>query len=118
VLLDLSAPTETRWRVSNNTLVQRSFNGGRSWDVLAVNPPARILAGSAPSPLICWFTGSDGLILITIDAAQFGRASFPERVDLTSVVAHSATEAIVGAADGRFFKTSDAGANWQSVAKP
>jgi photosystem II stability/assembly factor-like uncharacterized protein len=99
-------------------VVQRSFNGGRSWDVIPVEPQARILAGSAPTPSICWFTGSDGLILVTTDATRFVRIPFPERVELTSITATSATEAVVGTADGRFFRTSDAGVTWQSSQRP
>jgi len=112
VVQEVSAPTETRWRVSNNTIVQRSFNGGRSWDVIPVDPPSRILAGDAPTPSICWFTGADGLILVTTDATRFTRIPFPERVNLTSVTATSATEAVVATSDGRSFRTSDGGRTW------
>jgi hypothetical protein len=118
VMRETSAPTETRWRVSNNRVVQRSFNGGVSWDVIPVNPPARILAGSAPTPSICWFTGSAGVILLTTDAARFVRIPFPEPAELTSVTATSATQAVVGTADGRFFRTSDGGMTWQITPRP
>jgi photosystem II stability/assembly factor-like uncharacterized protein len=109
---EVAAPTETRWRVSNYTVVQRSFTGGRSWDVIPVDPPSQILAGSASSPMVCWFVGTRGLVLLTTNATTFVRVRFPETVDLTQIAAASATEAVATTRDGRVFQTADGGTTW------
>jgi hypothetical protein len=84
---------------------------------LATMPPlpatVRLLAGSAPSPLVCWIVGSSGLVLRTTDAVRFDVTPVPATVDLVAVRAIDATNATVTTADGRRFTTNDGGRSWR-----
>ena len=50
--------------------------------------------------------------MVTADGLTFARVPLPERVDLTAVTATDALTAIVTTADGRRFRTGDAGRTW------
>ena len=112
-----------RWRILTSSSIQRSTDDGATWSV--VDPLASreafaiapvLVAGSSPSRDVCWIVGRAGLVLLSSDGATWQRRPFPEVVDLIGVRASSATSAIVTAADGRQFATSDRGSTW-SVAK-
>ena len=75
--------------------------------------PAFITAGAAPAGSICWLVGRDGAVLVTTNGSAFTRVSFPEPVNLISVLATTAQRAVVTAADGRTFMTIDGGSSWR-----
>ena len=106
-------PAIARWRISANGVVERQAVGSSAWEAVAISPPAQVLNGAAPSALVCWLVGRDGLVLRTTNGNAFTRISFPEAVDLLSVTAPSAQAARVTAANGRTFETTDAGATWR-----
>ena len=71
-----------------------------------------IVAGSAPTTLVCWFVGPGGIVMITVDANLFTHVDVPGRPDLRSVTATDARSAVVTASDGRRFRTDDSGRTW------
>jgi hypothetical protein len=111
--IDIPSPAaNVRWRVIGNA-VEKSGDGGTTWTATPIGgAPVPILAGSAPSPLICWLVGRAGAILVTTDGARWSRPVFPERVDLVAVAATDAGTAVVTTADGRRFRTADSGRTW------
>lgn len=100
------------WRLGAGGLVSRSGDGGASWQSQASGVTADLLAGSAPSPTVCWVVGAFGTVLLTTDGQQWQRRPFPEPVDLAAVTARDARSATVITRDGRRFETLDAGATW------
>jgi hypothetical protein len=101
-----------RWRVGAAGLVQRSIDGGATWQTQSSGVPADLLAASAPSPTVCWAVGRAGTVIVTTDGLTWRRLTFPDTADLVTVVASSALAADVTAADGRKFRTADAGRSW------
>jgi hypothetical protein len=100
-----------RWRLTTAG-VERTTDGGASWEALATGESARLVAGSAPSPDVCWLVGRGGTVLLATDGRTWRRVPFPEPVDLVGVQSADARTAVVTAADGRVFRTNDAGATW------
>ncbi|MDP2389151.1 MAG: zf-HC2 domain-containing protein, partial [Acidobacteriota bacterium] len=76
-------------------------------------PDARVTARSSPSPDVIWFVGREGVVLLATDGRTFLRVPFPETVELTAVTATDERNAVVTAADGRTFQTSDGGRSWR-----
>lgn len=112
-LRQTAVPAIARWRVSATGAVERQVVSSSVWEPVAISPPATVLNGAAPSALVCWLVGRDGLVLRTTNGNAFTRISFPEAVDLLSVTATSAQAARVTAANGRTFETTDGGATWR-----
>jgi photosystem II stability/assembly factor-like uncharacterized protein len=100
------------WRIAEDGFVERSEDAGATWHGQLPNSNARLVAGSAPGPAICWFVGDDGAILLTVDAAHWQTIRPPVRADLAAVTALDASSAIVTAADGRKFATANRGKTW------
>jgi putative zinc finger protein len=110
-----------RWRILPPTAVQRSTDGGTTWSIVdplraafraGAETPIVLTAGSSPSRDVCWIVGRAGTVLLSTNGATSQRRPFPETVDLTAVRATSMNAAIVTAADGRQFATTDGGATW------
>lgn len=109
---DIVSPDPSiRWRLAGST-VQRSTNGGSSWELLPTGVTSPLTAGAAPSVLTCWLVGSAGTVILSTDGRTFSRVAFPEMIDLSSVSAVDARTASVSTADGRTFDTTDGGASW------
>ncbi len=130
-----------RWRLAG-PLVERSTDGGSTWVAaplgraaeqdgraaapLATAAPAAaapadatldlgpaIVAGDAPTALVCWFVGPRGAVWITTDGGQqFRRVTVTGEPDLRTVRARDARSADVTTVDGRTFHTDDGGATW------
>ena len=108
----VSPDPNRRWRFANG--VERSEDGGRIWIPVRIAGNEEILGGASPARLVCWLVGRGGLVLLATDGTNFTRLPFPEKVDLVSVSSPEARIAIVTAADGRTFRTEDAGRNWRN----
>ncbi|HEY6421508.1 MAG TPA: zf-HC2 domain-containing protein [Candidatus Binataceae bacterium] len=100
------------WRLGARGLIEQSDHG-RTWHVQQSGVPADLLAGSSPSPAICWAVGRAGTIVRTVDGEHWApAASSPTALDLIRVSADSADSASVYAADGSAFATADGGKTW------
>lgn len=108
----VSPDPSSRWRILNGA-VERSEDGGTSWTAIPRRAGESITGGAAPARAICWLIGSSGLVMVTVDGLTFARVPLPEQVDLTAVTATDARTAIVTTADGRRFRTDDAGRTWR-----
>jgi hypothetical protein len=108
----LSTDPAVRWRIAAGRSVSVSTNAGATWEVVPIDAPAELLAGSSPSPSVCWLVGRAGAVLRTTDGRKWERVPFPESVDLTAVQASDAQTAAVTASDGRTFRTVDGGRTW------
>ena len=109
----VSAPGgDVRWRFGAGGHLARSGDAGRTWHEQASGVTSDLLAGAAPSPVVCWIVGAGGTVLLTTDGERWERRPFPLSVDLTSVGASSAREAIITTRDGQRFETLDGGLTW------
>jgi photosystem II stability/assembly factor-like uncharacterized protein len=102
-----------RWRIVAGNRVERSTDGGATWQAQATGVTGRLTAGAAPSSTVCWLVGTEGVVLRSTDGQTWQRVTFPEAIDLTAVLATSDTNATVTAADGRVFSTTDGGETWK-----
>jgi hypothetical protein len=111
--LEISSPDPSvRWRVGAGGSVERTTDGGITWESTPTGIAANVAAGASPSPQVCWLVGRAGSVLLSTDGRTWRRVAFPEATDLTNVQALSAQMATVTAADGRVFRTSDGGLTW------
>jgi hypothetical protein len=108
----VAADGAARWR-RTGTRVEFAprADAGFTAAVLPVSADA-IVAGASPGGTACWFVGNDGLVLVTSDGLRFARVPAPAATALVGVTAIDARSATVTAADGRRFRTGDAGATW------
>jgi hypothetical protein len=108
----VSPDSAIRWRAGARGFVQLSQNGGTTWQSLNSGVTVDLIAGSSPSPTVCWLVGRAGTVLVTTDGRNWRQVTIPETADLTSVRATDARRAIVTASDGRSFTTTDGGLTW------
>ncbi|HEX7138619.1 MAG TPA: hypothetical protein VF219_12255 [Vicinamibacterales bacterium] len=101
-----------RWRILTDGSIERSIDGGRTWQTQSTVAPA-LTAGVAPSPTTCWLVGHGGIVVLSIDGRTWQRVPIPEAIDLTFITASDAANATVTAADGRTFSTLDGGKTWR-----
>jgi hypothetical protein len=100
-----------RWRVAGNT-VERTINGGVSWETTRTGVTTQLTAGYAPSPTVVWVVGRSGVVLLATDGRTWRRLGFPEITDLSAIRAKDDRTASVTTGDGRVFSTTDAGITW------
>jgi hypothetical protein len=101
------------WRIVGDRIL-RSDDGGKTWTVVRQDAGDRIVAGSAPSNSVCWFVGGAGRVLLTVNSgATFVDASLAEPLDLASVAATDARNAMIFSVLGRRFRTDDGGRTWR-----
>jgi hypothetical protein len=108
----VSSNPSTRFRLLRGGGVQRSADGGATWQTEVTGATDTLTAGSSPSPSVCWLIGPSGMVLLSTDGRSWRRRPFPESVDLRSVTAFDSDNATVTTADGRVFVTSDGGQSW------
>jgi Putative zinc-finger len=85
---------------------------GPAWPAPPSDVAGQITAGSSPSADVCWIVGRGGTVLRSTDHQTWQRVNVPQAVDLSRVVATDARTAMVVAADGRTYSTSDGGVTW------
>jgi hypothetical protein len=111
--IEITSPDPTvRWRIGAAGLVERSTNGGTTWDTVPAGARADLTAGASPSPLVCWIVGREGTVRVSTDGRSLRQVSFPEKVDLAAVQATDARTATITTADARRFRTTDGGVTW------
>ena len=104
-----------RWRLAEPGIVERSTNDGATWERLDTGVRTPLRAGDCPSAATCWVVGDAGVVLLTTDAQQWRQVAPPSQEDLVAVDAADARAAVVRAANGRSFRTTDGGTRWTSV---
>ena len=109
----VSPDLNIRWRIVTSGTVERSIDGGLSWQAQSTGVPATLTAGAAPSTTICWLVGPGGTVVLSTDGRTWQRVAFPETIDLTSIRASDGASAAVTTADGRTFTTVDGGKTWR-----
>jgi photosystem II stability/assembly factor-like uncharacterized protein len=103
-----SPDASVRWRITGQTQVERSADGGLTWQTQTTGVNAVLIAGIAPSSNVCWLVGWRGVVLKTTDGGQtWTRVAFPEEINLMAVVAGDDKVATVTAAGGRQLHTTD-----------
>jgi photosynthesis system II assembly factor YCF48-like protein len=114
--VEIASPDRTaRWRIGAAGSIERTIDGGATWEPLASGTTQDLVAGAAPSTTVCWIVGRGGSVLLSTDGRTWQPLPFPERVDLVAVQAGDATSARVTTADGRAFRTADSGRTWTAV---
>src|SRR4051812_26114808 len=108
----VSSNPSTRFRLLPGGGVQRSADGGATWRNEVTGAADTLIAGSSPSPSVCWLIGQAGTVLRSTDGRSWVRVAFPEPVDLQAISASDADTATVTTADGRAFATIDGGRTW------
>jgi len=103
------------WRIAQGGYVERTQDGGVSWQAQLPETGAQLTAGSAPSEKICWLVGPGGVILLTTNAKDWKRIPPPVSADFVAITAGGVSSATVTTADGRKFATADAGVHWSPL---
>ena len=111
----VSPDANVRWRIATGGDVERSVDGGGTWENQSTGASTPPTAGAAPSPTICWLVGPGGLVVLSTDGKTWQRVPFPEATDLRSIRASDAANATVTAIDGRTFTTVDGGNTWRAL---
>ena len=101
------------WRYGEGGLVERSADGGRTWQRQTSGVSTPLTDGSASTDLVCWLVGARGVVLRTTDGRTWERLPFPTSADLVSVHAWSESVATVTAADRTAYETADGGRTWR-----
>ena len=107
-----SSNPSTRFRLLTGGGVQRSADGGATWRTEVTGATETLLAGTSPSPSVCWLIGRAGLVVLSTDGRSWRRVAPPATIDLRSITATDAENATVTTADGRVFVTADGGQTW------
>jgi hypothetical protein len=100
------------YRIVGAGFVEHTTDGGATWQGQLVSPNANFMAGSAPTPKICWLVGRAGAIFRTSDGSNWKKIPPPASADLVGVNATDASTATVTAADGQKYSTDTAGKIW------
>jgi hypothetical protein len=108
----VSVDGTVRWRIIPPASVQRSADGGGTWESLSTGFSVELTGGAAPSGSVCWLVGRGGTVLLSTDGRRWQRVAFPDGADLIAIQATDARTAIVTTADGRRFRTTDGGVSW------
>lgn len=109
----VSSNPASRWRILQGGAVQRSSDGGATWQMQDSGVSDTLSAGASPSPSVCWLVGPGGIVLLSTDGRSWKQLAFPEAVPLVAVRATDDKAASVTTADGREFVTDDGGLTWR-----
>ena len=112
-VIAVTSPTNRllEWRFSGTT-IERSDDGGETWQPQASPAPAAILAASAPNGLVCWAVGKGGTVIRTLDGRNWQLLKAPSTADLVQASASNESSVIVKSTDGHQFSTTDGAATW------
>jgi hypothetical protein len=113
-VLVIAAPDGARWRRSATAFEFAPRGGTFTATAIPVAADA-INAGAAPGGTVCWLAGNGGVVLVSTDGVRFARVAAPVTANLIAIAAADARSAIVTAADGRRFRTTDQGASWSAL---
>lgn len=91
--------------------VERSLDQGATWQRAQLPAGVAVLAIASPAPGVCWAIAADAVLRAT-DGVTFTREPVPTAERLTAVSATDAMRAVVTAASGARFATTDGGRTW------
>ena len=109
----VSPNPQSQWRIVPGGTIQRSTDGGATWQTQQTGVTTTFTAGASPSTLVCWIVGPRGAVQLSINGIAWKSVPLPEAIDLVSISATDEKKAVVTAVDGRSFVTVDGGATWQ-----
>ncbi len=113
VKLIATPDASVKWRITDNRFVERTTDGGATWQGQELAPEAGLLAGSAPNASTCWVVGRRGVVYVTKNARTWKKVTAPVSADLVGVSAKNARTATITTADGLKFTTNDGGKKWK-----
>jgi hypothetical protein len=99
------------WRFSG-AAIERSDDGGQTWQPQQSPAPAAILAASAPTGQVCWAVGKGGTVIRTLDGRNWQVLESPTTADLVQATAGNESSITVKSSDGHRFSTTDGAATW------
>ena len=103
------------WRFAASGRIDHSSDKGTTWSAQA-DFGVELLAGSAPSELVCWVVGRAGFVARTTDGERWETATTPTADDLVGVEAQDAMNATVITVGGSRYVTTDGGRTWALAA--
>ena len=104
-----------KYRLAGGGFVERSADGGATWNGQMVSPNARLIAGSAPSAKVCWIVGRDAAITLTKNGTDWQQVDPPVVTDFVAVTAKNDSTATVTTLGGKKYITTDRGKKWKPV---
>jgi photosystem II stability/assembly factor-like uncharacterized protein len=104
-----------KFRLAGGGFVERTTDGGATWNGLMVSQNARLIAGSAPSSKVCWVVGRDAAIALTKNGSDWERIDPPAQADFVAVTAKNDSTATVTTVNGKKYFTSDRGKKWKLI---
>ena len=115
-----SPSSAVSWRAGTAGRIERSLDGGRTWQAQQSPLRENWLAGSAVTDVICWLVGANGAIARTLDGMRWERIAPPpldaaagSQPDWVVVASSSAQTATITAGDQQRYTTQDGGRTWR-----
>jgi hypothetical protein len=103
------------WRLRAPSIIERSVDGGLTWTPQPSATSAELLAGAAPSEVVCWIVGRSGTILRTTDGGgHWSKVVSPFAGDIGGITADDAMHAVISGLSPipARFATNDGGVTW------
>jgi hypothetical protein len=113
-----SARAETRWMLTPAGALQRSEDGGKSWEMAGIPGQGSFQALAAAGPEV-WLGGADGVLYHSSDAGLHWARMIPQANGLaaaggiTRIEFRDVQNGRITTATGEIWTTSDAGKTWQ-----
>jgi photosystem II stability/assembly factor-like uncharacterized protein len=107
--------SSVKYRLAGGGFVERTTDGGATWNGQMVSPNARLIAGSAPSAKVCWIVGRDAAITLTKNGTDWQQVDPPVVTDFVAVTARNDNTATVTTLAGKKYITTDRGKKWKLV---
>ena len=109
----LSSSSSSSWSLSADGQVQRSFDSGKTWQIVPVAGGIQFRAISSIGDDV-WAGGADGTLYHSADAGRsWTRAESAFTGDVTHIEFSDAQNGLVSTADGEVWSTSDGGQSWR-----
>lgn len=105
--------TTTTWRFGRGGTIERSSDGGQTWERQSSGVTTALTDASALTDSVCWIVGERGVVLRTTDGRTWQALPSPTEFDLVAVHAWSETAATITASDRAEYETTDGGKSWR-----